>query len=69
MAYFDGGLHGWNSNAGYVPAKPNTRVLCDPCGEVELPLKPKGERGRHWDTGFKWAPIYGAPCNRCGENC
>jgi hypothetical protein len=69
MAYFDGGIHGWNGPNGYVPAKPNTRILCDKCGETELPLKPEGQIGRHWETGFKWAPHYGAPCHACGTAC
>lgn len=68
MAYFNGGLHGWNSPTGYIPAAKCTRVLCDACAEIELPLKPKGEIGRHWDTDFKWAPRYGAACHRCGKD-
>lgn len=67
MAYFNGGIHGWNSPGGYVPPKPTTRVLCDDCAEIELPLKPKGTLGRHWDTGYKWAPHYGAACHRCQQ--
>ena len=72
MAYFEqrGAMHGWwRSDGGYVPAAPVGRILCDDCGESELPLKPKGTIGRHWDTGFKWAPHYGAPCHRCGNGC
>jgi hypothetical protein len=69
MAYFDGGIHGMNTVAGYIPAKPNTRILCDDCAEPVLPLKPKGTIGRHWGTGFRWAPRYGAPCGRCLERC
>lgn len=68
MSYFNGGIHGWNGPKGYVPAQPCTRVLCDDCAEIELPLKPRGTIGRHWDTGFKWAPYYGAPCHRCGKS-
>jgi hypothetical protein len=67
MSYFNGTIHGWNGPNGYDRGKPCTRVLCDDCAEIELPLKPKGTIGRHWDTDFKWAPIFGANCHRCGK--
>lgn len=72
MPYFDGGLHGYDGPAGYVPPKPNTRIYCDACGEAGIPLPPETaeNRGRrHWGTGFKWAPRYGAPCHTCGRHC
>ena len=69
MAYFNGGIHGTWTKDGYVPAAPNTRTLCDECAEIELPLKPKGTMGRHWDTGFRWAPRYGAACHKCSKLC
>lgn len=69
MAYFDGDMHGIWTASGYKAGKPHTCTLCDDCAEEELPLKPRGEIGRHWDTGFKWAPTYGAPCDKCGRRC
>jgi hypothetical protein len=69
MAYFDGTLHGWNGPNGYERGKPHTKTFCDECAEIELPLKPKGEIGRHWDTDFKWAPIWGGACDKCGKPC
>ncbi len=69
MAYFNGTIHGLNNplTGRYEPGEKCTRVLCDDCAEIELPLKPKGTVGRHWDTGFKWAPWYGAKCHRCNR--
>ena len=70
MAYFNGGIHGWNGPDGYVPPEPCTAVYCDGCAEQAIPLPPKtGERDgqRHWDTDFRWAPRYGAPCHNCGD--
>jgi hypothetical protein len=67
MPYFNGGIHGWNGPNGYVRPEPCTRILCAPCAEIELPLKPVGTIGRHWHTDFKWAPHYGANCRRCGK--
>jgi len=76
MAYFDGGIHGWNGPNGYVAPAPQTKLFCDPCAEEEVPLRPKTgvldqDIGRHWDTGFKWAPIYGggSVCQACGKAC
>lgn len=64
MAYFDGDLH--FSNISSRPFQPNTRVYCDDCAETAIPLAgQKGDVGRHWNTGFKWAPYYGAPCHIC----
>lgn len=63
MAYFNGSSpHAEH----YVPV---TKVYCDTCAETELPLKPKGTIGRHWDTGFRWAPWYGGgrKCDKCGK--
>jgi len=73
MAYFDGGIHGWNDSKGYHPPAPMTRLYCDPCAETAIPLPatgPNGDRvGRHWATPFKWAPHYGAPCHICNVLC
>jgi len=67
MAYFNGGLHGWNSPNGYVPPEPCTKVYCDKCADGgAVPMdqsKPKGQQ--HWDTGFRWAPVYGSKCHQC----
>jgi hypothetical protein len=69
-----GAMHGVNSARGFVPPAPITRILCEPCAEIELTPtvfggQPKGTRGRHWGTGWKWAPHYGGPCDRCGAPC
>jgi hypothetical protein len=72
MAYFNGGLHGWNDRAGYHAPAPTTAIYCDDCAETAIPLPAKtGDRdgARHWSTGFKWAPRYGAPCTACGKDC
>ena len=78
MAYFNGGLHGYNGPAGYTAPPPTTAVYCDACGPANIPrfgqTKP-ADRGPdshwadHWDTGFKWAPYYGRDrtCDACGE--
>ena len=68
MAYFNGGAGGYYWLGRYTPLVKTTRVLCEACGEIELPLKPAGTIGRHWDTGFKWAPWYGCACHRCGKS-
>jgi hypothetical protein len=70
MPYFNGGLHGWNDSAGYHPPAPCTARYCDGCAEDAIPLAGNsGDVGRHWKTGFKWAPYYGgdAPCDCCGK--
>ena len=76
MAYFNGDMHGWNDplTGQYDPGKAHTHTYCDKCAETEIPL-PKKEAwkdrpgGRHWDTGFKWAPRWGGPCDKCGKDC
>ncbi len=56
------------------PGKAHTHTYCDKCAETEIPL-PKKEAwkdrpgGRHWDTGFKWAPRWGGPCDKCWKDC
>lgn len=70
MAYFDGGLHGWNDGAGYHSPATTTRVLCDDCAETEIPLTgAPGDLGRHWESGFRWASRYGGKtaCSCCGK--
>lgn len=75
MAYFNGGIHGWNdpTTGRYVPAARTTRIYCDDCAESAIPLPDKGPNGdrvgRHWGTDFKWAPVYGGStkCHQCGE--
>lgn len=82
MPYFNGTLHGFNGPGGYVPPKPTTAIYCDGCAETAIPLPTPEEHlanrkpdkawspgGRHWDTEFKWAPHYGAPCMGCGRAC
>jgi hypothetical protein len=82
MAYFNGTLHGFNGPGGYVPPVQTTAVYCNTCAEAAIPLptmeehtKKRGQGGawspggRHWDTGFKWVPHYGAKCHKCGEEC
>jgi hypothetical protein len=73
--YFNGGIHGWNdSKLGYIAPEKTTRIYCDECAETEIPLPktgPYGDRvGRHFDTGFRWAPHYGGstPCTKCGKH-
>lgn len=68
MAYFNGGTGGHYWLGTYIPYVKTTRVLCDTCAEIELPLKPKGEFLRHENTGYKWAPRYGTACSRCGTD-
>lgn len=69
MAYFDGGIHGYNDSAGYHPPAKVTTVYCDECAETSIPLPahgPRGDRvGRHWSTAFSWAPHYGSACHVC----
>ncbi len=73
MAYFNGGLHGWNDAKGYHAPEPCTAVYCDSCADAAIPLPPVGRDGRtgsrHWDTPFHWAPVYGSPCTACGKDC
>lgn len=74
MAYFDGTIHGWNDKDGYHHGKPHTKTFCDACAETAIPLPSKetwtGQPGgRHWGTGFKWAPVYGGKCDKCGKDC
>jgi hypothetical protein len=70
MTYFNGNpgnmwLGEWH------PGTPVTRIYCDECAETEIPLPPREEKpiGRHYDTGFKWAPYYGGStvCLKCGR--
>lgn len=72
-AYFNGGLHGWNDARGYHPPERTTAVYCGGCAPAAIPLPDVGPDGRtgsrHWQTGFKWAPRYGAACHQCGEAC
>lgn len=74
MTYFNGTLHGFNDARGYHPPEPLTAIYCDPCAETAIPLPetgPRGDRvGRHWGTGFKWAPRFGgeSKCKRCGTS-
>lgn len=73
MAYFNGSMSG----PGLVRQvhKPMTRLYCDNCAEASIPLPPVNElRGvykgqQHYDTEFRWAPRYGAPCMNCGKDC
>ena len=65
MAYFNGGTGGYYWLGKYVPYVKTTKVYCDDCAEKTIPLKPKGEIGRHWHTDFKWAPHYGGD-TKCG---
>ena len=73
MTYFNGGTGGGYWMGKYVPLVPVTRIYCDACAETEIPLPKKDPGGvpggRHWDTGFKWAPVYGggAVCAKCGS--
>lgn len=75
MCYFNGRLHGsMNLETGaYVAPPPVTRVYCDGCAEAAIPLPETGPHGdafgRHFDTGFSWAPRYGGPCDECGRAC
>jgi hypothetical protein len=73
MTYFNGGTGGYYWTGDYVPFVPPSRIYCDACAEVEIPL-PKlpvnGKYGgRHWNTGFTWVHRYGggAVCKQCGK--
>ena len=78
MAYFaqNGAMHGSYWSGTYVPAAPITRILCDMCakaevpfGETELPatLSQPAIIHRHQCRPWKWAPHFGAPCNKCSK--
>lgn len=75
MAYFNGGLHGWNDpKFGYIQPKRMTLIYCDDCAKKAIPLPETTieNKGReHWGTDFRWAPFYGGktPCNECGVFC
>lgn len=75
MAYFNGGLHGWNDPIlGYIPPEPITCIYCDDCAKASIPLPEttRANSGReHWDTGFRWTPVFGGqtPCHECGKFC
>jgi len=77
MPYFNGsGGDVWLGKR--TPLIPMTRLYCDACAESAIPLPTPEEHaliypgrspgGRHWNTGFKWAPYYGgdACCTACG---
>lgn len=42
---------------GYSLREDHEDITCDTCNGAE----PQGERC--------WTPIYGAPCDRCGQRC
>jgi hypothetical protein len=66
MAYFEqhGAMHSWLGK----PAAPVLGVVCDACAESVVPFdRTKRVGSQHWDTGWKWAPHYGAPCGKCGK--
>lgn len=72
MTYYNGGGGGsWIGES--IPIIPVTAIYCDPCAETAIPLPDKGPNGdsvgRHWNTGFKWAPLYGGNsiCSKCGK--
>jgi len=71
MTFFNGRPHGWDGPGGYVAATPTTRIYCDYCATVAIPLPAFGSDGRtgsrHWDTGFSWVPYYGSEviCDYC----
>ena len=73
MTYFNGGTGGEYWMGNYIPFIPVTRIYCDDCAETEIPLPRKDpanpQIGRHWGTGFKWAPWYGGGnvCAKCGR--
>lgn len=72
MAYFNGGTGGYHWLGRYVPLVRTTLVYCDTCGPKLIPgYRHEVEFGRHFDTGFKWAPRYGGntKCNGCGKEC
>lgn len=70
MAYFsqEGAMHGWNGQNGYIPAAPITRKLCDTCATIEVPFHPVGTIPRQMKP-WKWAPYFGAHCDRCSKPC
>lgn len=75
MAYFNGGSGGYYWLGKYIPLVRTTAIYCDPCAETAIPLPEFGRNGdkvgRHWETGYKWAPHYGggAVCHDCGKAC
>ena len=74
MSYFNssGGFTSFTTGE-QVPFVAPSAVYCDGCAPEAIPLPefgPDGRTGsRHWSTGFKWAPHYGAPCTKCGRPC
>jgi hypothetical protein len=70
MAYFNGSLHGYNSPTGFIPPVKVTRIYCDDCAVVMIPLDSTAKRGQeHFETDFRWAPVFGEPCHKCGKEC
>ena len=77
MCYFNNDTGGRQSldTGAWIPYVAPTLIYCDDCAETQIPLPehgPNGDRvGRHWDTGFKWAPYYGGTtrCCACNKPC
>lgn len=80
MAYYNG--YGFTDITGKWRYQKTDRIYCNDCAETSIPLPPKRPRRegesdfehaqraggqRHHDTGFKWAPYYGATCIECGR--
>lgn len=72
MAYFSEPV---SPHQSAVPYRGVDRVLCDYCAEYEVPFQwekstPSGaERIRHQCRPWKWVPIWGNACQRCGTEC
>jgi len=71
MTYFNGTLHGYNNpvTRKYEPPIKTTAIYCDNCAVDSIPLdKSKPEGRQHWDTDFRWCPVFGGneKCHKCG---
>ena len=73
MTYFNGDIgHQIRLSDGSIkPFVRMSRIYCDACGEIEIPLPARtveNDGRRHWDTGFRWAGHYGGgkTCMKCG---
>lgn len=70
MAYFNGSLHGYNSSQGFIAPVPITEIYCDACAPEAIPFDKTKPAGReHWNTGFRWCPVFGGDekCHFCGK--
>lgn len=75
MTYFNGNMSKHDFAGERMERVRVSRLYCDDCAETAIPLPATGPNGdgvgRHWHTGFSWAPYYGgaAKCMTCGKPC